>query len=74
MRTHQTIIDQAGGVRAVHERLGLPDGGLHTVRSWRQRGSIPPEYWPALVSSGATTLEELAETAKPRKRSSQEAA
>jgi len=37
---------------------------IHTVRSWMQRDSIPPEHWLALADAGLTTLDELALAAR----------
>lgn len=59
MRTHSDIIRDAGGARAVHDLLGLIDK-IHTVRSWVQRDSIPPEYWSRLAALGVATTDELA--------------
>lgn len=73
MRSHSSIIEDAGGVSAV--RKALADRGLdlpdETVRSWPKRqhghGSIPPEYWPSLVSLELATLAELAQAAEARR-------
>jgi hypothetical protein len=45
---------------------------IHTVRSWVQRNSIPAEHWKLFADKGWATLEELAETIKPRKPRSDE--
>ena len=58
MRSHAKIIDDVpGGARGLHERLG---DSIHTVRSWRQRNSIPAEKWVTLTALNLASLEELA--------------
>lgn len=57
MRSHAKIIADAEGPAAVQEICRAES--IHTVRSWAQRNSIPPEHWSALVARGLTTLEEL---------------
>ena len=64
MRTHVEII-KAAGTDAIVERAGL-SVSVHTVRSWRQRGSIPGEYWKAISDAGLATLTELAAAADVR--------
>jgi hypothetical protein len=64
MRTHAEIIKQ-GGTDAIVERAGLPVS-VHTVRSWRQRGAIPGEYWKAISDAGLASLDELASAAAAR--------
>jgi hypothetical protein len=48
----------------------LKDAGLDmsqtTPQRWRDRNSIPGEYWSALVDLGVTTLDELASAADKR--------
>lgn len=65
MRTHEQIIADAGGYRALAERLDLPES---RVRFWERRESIPPEQWKAVSDAGLATLEELAVAAAERKR------
>lgn len=65
MRTHAEIIKDAG-TDALVERAGLPVS-VHTVRSWRQRGGIPGEYWKAISDAGLATLNELAAAADVRR-------
>lgn len=67
MRTHSEIIREYGAtklVRALQER-GIV---IHqsTPQRWADRGSIPAEYWTALVDLGASTLEEMSEGAAQR--------
>lgn len=33
-----------------------------TVRQWRNRGSIPPKYWPAIIDAAAGLGHEIAWT------------
>lgn len=70
MRSHSAVIDHKQ-VAMLAEQLGV---SVHTVRSWKQRDSIPAEYWAALETRGVATLEELAEAAakrpKPNERGS----
>jgi hypothetical protein len=62
MRSHREII-KAAGAEAVHMAVG-GRVSIHTVRSWMQRDSIPPEHWLALADAGLTTLDELALAAR----------
>lgn len=68
MRDHPEIVKTAG-IEAVAEATGA---SIHTVRSWIQRESIPAEHWKLFADRGWATLEELAETVKPRKPRSEE--
>lgn len=52
--THADIIKDA---EAIAGHLGV---SVHTVRSWKQRKSIPSDQWPALISAGFASLEQLA--------------
>lgn len=45
-----------------------------TVRSWRQRNSIPGEYWAKIVDLGLASYEQLAATAPQRKLPDQRSA
>lgn len=45
---------------------------VHTVRSWIQRESIPAEHWKLFADNGWGSLEELAETVKPRERKAED--
>lgn len=58
MRTHAEIIRDAGGWRALRERLGLPEES-GKVKFWFFRDSIPAEYWKTICDFGMTTPEEL---------------
>jgi hypothetical protein len=51
--THADIIKDPEAIAA---HLGV---SVHTVRSWRQRKSIPSDQWPPLIAGGFATLEEL---------------
>lgn len=62
MRTHETIIRDAGGHAPVHDRLGLK-GQEEMVKSWTVRDRIPQEYWRAFADQGMCTLDELATAA-----------
>lgn len=68
MRDHADIV-KAAGIEAVAEATGA---SIHTIRSWIQRESIPAEHWKLIADNGWTTLEELAETIRPRKPRSEE--
>ena len=68
MRDHPEIV-RAAGVEAVAEATGA---SIHTVRSWVQRESIPAEHWKLFAYKEWATLEELAETVKPRKARTEE--
>lgn len=68
MREHSDIVRTAG-IDAVAEAT---DASVHTVRSWVQRESIPAEHWKLFADREWATLEELAETVKPRKPRSDE--
>jgi len=68
MRDHPEIV-RAAGVEAVAAATGA---SIHTVRSWVQRESVPAEHWKLFADKGWASLEELAETIKPRKPRSDE--
>lgn len=57
MRSHQTILKEAGPDAAVAEALGVKP---FNVRDWRLRQSIPAERWKQIVDLGWTSYEELA--------------
>lgn len=63
MRTHADIL-RPGDDQALAAELKV---SIHTVRSWRQRNSIPAEHWKALESMGRASLGELAEAAASRR-------
>lgn len=70
MVTHAQIIDNARhgdvkGTQAVHAALRGVES-IHTVRSWRQRDSIPAHRWKDVSDAGFATLEELAAAAASR--------
>lgn len=65
MRNHTDIIEPSRV-----DEIALATGkSAHTVRSWRQRGSIPAECWARLADMGVATLKELASSAPVRKSS-----
>jgi hypothetical protein len=68
MRDHPDIV-KAAGIEAVAEAT---NASVHTVRSWIQRESIPAEHWKLFADKEWATLQELAETVKPRKPRSDE--
>lgn len=68
MREHGEIV-RAAGIDAV---ASATDVSVHTVRSWIQRESVPAEHWKLFAERGWATLDELAETIKPRKPRSNE--
>jgi hypothetical protein len=43
---HADLIDRLGGPTEVSRHLGRP---FQTVRFWRRRSNIPPEYWPEVL-------------------------
>lgn len=58
-------------VRALADDIGRP---YDTVFAWKRRGSVPVEYWPAIVASARTrnlpvTEGMLLAAAKGRQRS-----
>lgn len=67
MRTHADIVKAAGSDTEVADARGV---SIHTVRSWIQRDSIPPEHWAGLAGEDGKLLIELAQyaAANPRKR------
>lgn len=68
MRTHAEIVKAAGKAEDVAAERGV---SIHTVRSWIQRDSIPPEFWASFAGGNALVLEELAESKRPRRRPEQ---
>lgn len=68
MRDHPDIV-KAAGIEAVAEAT---NASVHTVRSWIQRESIPAEHWKLFADKKWASLDELAETVKPRKPRSDE--
>ena len=57
MRSHSTIISDAGGPSAVARILGVAAG---TVKQWGRSGSIPGAYWFAINAAGLARFHELA--------------
>lgn len=61
--THTEIIRRWGRISLLADEIGC---NYQTVRSWKNRGHIPPRYWPALIASAekrgieGVTLERLA--------------
>lgn len=58
--THAEIIKQAG-FRQISNVTGVKH---RTVKSWRERNSIPGKVWAALAEAGIASLETLAEGAR----------
>ena len=50
MRDFGELIDAFGAV-PLAKILGLPDTHVRTMKT---RGSIPPEYWPAIINAAPT--------------------
>lgn len=48
MLDHRAIIQALGGYRAAALKMTMPVG---RVRFWDRRNNIPPEHFPAVVSS-----------------------
>mgnify|MGYP001574337554 CR=1 FL=1 len=63
MRTHADILKPADD-QALAAELGI---SVHTVRSWRQRNSIPAEHWKALEDTQRASLGELAAAAAAKR-------
>lgn len=61
MRTHQDIIDDAGGTTKLAETLALDP---NTVKAWRKGNSIPGRYWAEIEDNSFATVRELADSAK----------
>ena len=61
MRTHLQIIDEAGGYKALAEKLTAAGHrfSAEQTRFWARRETIPPERWPAMAEAGLATIEEL---------------
>ena len=73
MRTHQQIIDDAGGPSTMDRAAGAKSG---TAKQWKRLNSIPAPYWAEIARQGLATLEELAagaETRRPDRPSSEDA-
>jgi hypothetical protein len=66
MRTHAEIIQDAGGWRAVRDKLGLPVDD-YKCKFWFFRDSIPAEWFKAVSDLGLSNLEELALAAHRRR-------
>tara|TARA_Y100001951_G_scaffold105173_2_gene120411 strand:- start:1575 stop:1793 length:219 start_codon:yes stop_codon:yes gene_type:complete len=64
MQTHADIVRKAGSPEDIAKARGCSE---HTVRSWIQRESIPPEHWPWFVEQGIVTFEGLSELRPARK-------
>jgi DNA-binding transcriptional regulator YiaG len=64
MRSHSDIAKGQDTARQMSELLGV---SVHTVRSWAQRDSIPPEYWSPLANANIASLNELAAAAAARR-------
>jgi uncharacterized protein YjcR len=67
MKPHAQIVADAGTAEEIALRCGV---SVHTVRSWQQRDSIPPDMWAIFVDDGKTTLDELVAGVQQRKRKS----
>lgn len=64
MRTHQKIIEDAGGPSAIAKVTGAEPG---TAKQWKRLDSIPAPYWAAINEAKLATLEELADAAATRR-------
>lgn len=65
MRTHNQIIDDAGGDENVAAALDVP---LNTVRAWKQRKRISHTRWADFTARGWTTFEEISAPIEPTTR------
>lgn len=60
MRTHEQIIRDAGGYKALAKTIAPGDEVLgKRARFWEMRKSIPHDQWPAIIAAGIATLDEL---------------
>ncbi len=67
IRSHNEIIEEAGGYEAVADALDLP---RERVRFWQRRQSIPHPYWSAVAERFTFTgLSELALSAAQKRQS-----
>lgn len=69
MRTHNDIIDEAGGPTKFAALISA-EGALvepNLVFAWKRESSIPAAYWPRIVRANCATLDELAHAAEARK-------
>jgi hypothetical protein len=64
MRTHQQIINDAGGPAAVARAVNADPG---TAKQWRRLNSIPATYWAEVARQKIATLDELAAGAEARR-------
>ena len=69
MRNHEQIVRDAGapGLAERLAEVGIQISQTTPLR-WRDRNSIPAEYWPGLVLLEVATIAELAAGAKRRRR------
>lgn len=56
MRSHEQIIRDAGGYKALADKLGLP---RERVRFWQRRKSIPVGSWQDCASRRIASMTEL---------------
>lgn len=68
MRTHEQIINDAGGYKGLAAKLGEP---VHRVRFWARRKSIPPTAWPLLAEKRIAGLRELSDARANRSKAAQ---
>lgn len=61
MRTHSQIIDDAGGHKALAEKLSAAGESLtpEQTRFWVLRKSIPADKWRAVERAGIANVDEL---------------
>lgn len=60
MVTHSDIVRRANSDAEFAEMRRV---SIHTVRAWKQRNSIPAEYWAGIVADGIASFSELANAA-----------
>lgn len=69
MRSHQTIVTEIGASKLYQALAALGrELAPNTPQRWAERDRIPNDWWPDLIAMGATTIEELQATRRPRKR------
>lgn len=45
------IVGRFGGIAALAHAIGRPPS---TVQGWKERGRIPVDHWPQILTAGAT--------------------
>ena len=64
MRSHRTIIADAGGPTAFGSKIAVTG---NTVKQWARGDSIPARYWRDVTAQGLATSDELIEAAAQKR-------